>query len=338
MLLAHSLTSRTRVAHSSLPRSSPQERYVEYLQSCVHIGLGGVGPEGISFRGSTKKLDPLLQHLPTNLHVQEMRVRDLPGSAFFSDWDVHPPLGVVAVEHMLRQWVPLTRDTGGALRSTASPIRLSSSAQASVGNAPTARSHGGRSQAPTSSSTPMDGHRRRRETGGDAVITEGVGVQLLSSAARRGADEEKGLGDAEEAGGDVDTRLLGSCGDGGDGLEGVVSWVLTSCMSSADELAVKAAVEHEPDEMGFRPNMMNHLAASEVRAVSCCVGCVVLCGLHVRRPDTAPSRSLPRPCRLCVVTPLLPAQHIYDTVTVGAFAAHALKFKSGGLRSLVRVV
>jgi hypothetical protein len=42
-------------------------------------------------------------------------------------------------------------------------------------------------------------------------------------------------------------------------------------------------------------------------------------------------------CRVWGTYPcVLPhVQHIYDTATVGAFAAHALKYKHGGLRSLV---
>ena len=181
-------------------RCCVQEKHLRHLRTCAEIGSGGRGPGGITFRGSTQKSSPLLQYLPTNLHVQEMRVRDLPGVVGGPD-DSVPALGVVAVEHMLRQWVPLLRD-------------------------------------------------------GDTV--DGDEHDALSEG-----DE----GDEEVVGAHGGVQRGGGGGGGGSGVgapRGVISWVLSQCMDMSDKVAVKANVEHEVAEMGFRPDMMDHFAASEV--------------------------------------------------------------------------
>ncbi len=46
---------------------------------------------------------------------------------------------------------------------------------------------------------------------------------------------------------------------------GLVTWLLSSCMDTSANVAVKATVEHEVGDLGFGPGVMNHLAAAEVR-------------------------------------------------------------------------
>jgi hypothetical protein len=52
------------------------------------------------------------------------------------------------------------------------------------------------------------------------------------------------------------------------GERGVVSWVLSTCMDTSANVAVKATVEHQVGDLGFGPDVMNHLAAAEVGSTS----------------------------------------------------------------------
>ena len=56
------------------------QEYVEVLERCVGIGRGGHGHNGATFKASTQKKDQELRFVATNLHLQEMRVRELAGS------------------------------------------------------------------------------------------------------------------------------------------------------------------------------------------------------------------------------------------------------------------
>ena len=83
-----------------------QEAYIQRLEESSRIGEGGRGPGSVTFKASTQKASEALKFLPINLHVQEMRVRELPGVTYGPDalWF---PRGIVAMEHTLRQWSPL---------------------------------------------------------------------------------------------------------------------------------------------------------------------------------------------------------------------------------------
>ena len=52
------------------------------------------------------------------------------------------------------------------------------------------------------------------------------------------------------------------------GERGVVSWVLSTCMDTSANVAVKATVEHQVGDLGLGPDVMNHLAATEVGSTS----------------------------------------------------------------------
>ena len=71
------------------------------------MGVGGRGPGGMTFKRSTLKATDGLQFIPINLHVQEMRVRELPGITYGPD-DTEFPGGIIAMEHTVRQWTPLS--------------------------------------------------------------------------------------------------------------------------------------------------------------------------------------------------------------------------------------
>ena len=241
---------------------------MQALQECAAVGVGGVGPSGITFRGSTQKSSPLLQYLPTNLHVQEMRVRELPAVFGISDSDDAPPsLGVVAVEHMLRQWVPLTkmapvgRGWSGSMSAGVSVRRAVTAAGQAVGVGATASGLNGSVSA--SEGAGSSGTGTGTGSGGgdvgdgeaDVVVAYGEGLRL--EMRRRSVVE---LVPAAARDPHFDTDPFGGNGTG----RNTASWALTDCLSAAVGLTVKANVERGVQEMGFRPDMMNHLTAAEV--------------------------------------------------------------------------
>ena len=57
------------------------QEYVGVLERCVGIGAGGRGYKGATFKASTQKKDQELRFVATNLHLQELRVREL------TSWD-----------------------------------------------------------------------------------------------------------------------------------------------------------------------------------------------------------------------------------------------------------
>jgi hypothetical protein len=96
----------------------------------------------------------------------------------------------------------------------------------------------------------------------------------------------------------------------------VAAWNLSAGLSSHAAISVKASTHSDAAALGLAPDLMIQHEASEVHGLAgfCCKTNPVL--------ETV--------FRAPVV------QHIYDTITVGAFAAHTLKFKAG-IKQLVRV-
>jgi hypothetical protein len=198
-----------------------QESHLEYLERCAGVGVNGRGPGGITFRPSTSKAVDALQFLPTNLHVQEMRVRELPGMPSVMRGHSGTPShsGVVAVEHMIRQWSPLEPDNVDDL----APLPSRDSSQrtllvaASPEQPPRSVVHGVR--------TPARGTSSPASSAADATSAD-------SSAAAT--------------------------------PRSVATWSVPRFFVASDAMAVKANDSHNASTMGFTPEMMNHLQASEV--------------------------------------------------------------------------
>jgi len=50
---------------------------MELLDQAARVGAGGIGPEGSTFKQSTKRKAADWAYIPINLHVQELRVKEL---------------------------------------------------------------------------------------------------------------------------------------------------------------------------------------------------------------------------------------------------------------------
>jgi len=303
---------------------------VRAMEAAAGAGRGGgVGPEGITFKPSVSRDHAEVQFFPVNLHVQEMRVRviDVPGpltpaaqrrlsvAASLAERGVGSSGGggggsssdgggggggvaEVAMEHAVVAWRPWAETTVAAAAAADGPA---ADGMAPFGS-PVMEAGSG-----AASPRPDDDEAAARSFSTRSLSRRPSGAPFL------------GMGGGSRARGPASSRGPASA-------------------SLASSLGAHRLVSHHPPQSpnharpgGFHPAAPSPplLPAASRGSLAAAVAAAGATGSATSSRGGS-ARSAGAPLRHAVSEY---QEVIYDTVTVGAFAAHTLKFKKGGMRS-----
>ena len=246
---------------------------IQVLDQSSSIGINGRGPNNITFKGSTEKASSELRFLPTNLHLQEMRVRHLGPATILPNGDVQ------------------LNDSAGIQQQSGAKMFAST----------------------------CDSIQGYLQMVSETLRTSSIGIDQLAQEIMR---IRQYAGDAWK------------------------DFVRNSCHPSRLSLPViPIAVEHvvklwvpyglwgvvSTHNSSLSPSFRPRTSPWSATPPSFTTG-TSSTGNNRRRFEWQPSFTSNGAVFKSTTMPI--QEHIYDTVTVGAFAAHCLEFENGGLKLL----